>query len=130
MINRTSPVPQWVADLGRRRMLDANEAALKFWRMTQDQFLTTDIERFFHKDEVERWENYIDQQTWGESGPWRCTRGDGTIFYCTIRWHMMEYQGVYSAFVFPLRAGDLPTTMVDVEFKQPANAKPAGTSSD
>lgn len=40
---------------------------------------------------------------------------------------MMEYQGVYSAFVFPLRAVDSPTTMVEFEFNPAKDAKPAST---
>lgn len=65
MINRASPKPQWIADLRTRKMLDANEAALKFWRMTRKQFLTIGVEQFFHGDEVPRWQNYVNQKDLG-----------------------------------------------------------------
>ena len=115
MFSRVSPIPQWLADLQARKMLDANEAALKFWRMTREQFLSVKVDDFFHPDEITRWENFVADNTWGESGPWKCSRGDGTIFYCTVRWQMTDYQGAYCAFVFPLRAGDSPTTMEEFQ---------------
>jgi PAS domain-containing protein len=123
MFSRNSHIPEWVGDLRAGRMLDANDAALKFWRMTLDQFLTTEIENFFQPEEVPRWETFIEQMAWGESGPWKCTRGDGTIFHCSTRWQMIHYQGVYCAFVFPLRAGDTPATMKELDFSQPQKGK-------
>jgi len=96
-------------------MLEANEAALQFWRMTRQQFLESKFDQFFHPEEIPRWEQYIDNQTWGESGPWKCTRGDGSIFYCSTRWQMIDYQGTECAFVFPLRSGDSPTSMVELK---------------
>ena len=120
MFSRTSLIPQWVAELSERRMLDANEAALRFWRMTFDQFVTNSFDKFFHPEEMPRWETYIAQEKWGESGPWKCTRGDGSLFYCTTRWQMFDYQGVYAAIVFPLRAGHTPLTMVELECKEPS----------
>lgn len=130
MISLTSHIPQWIADLENRRMLDVNPAALQFWRMTRQQFLAASFSQFFHPDEMPRWENYIQQGTWGETGPWKCTRGDGTVFYCTVRWHMMDHQGVYSALIFPVRAGDSPTTMVQLENRAPGRAEQVGASSD
>ena len=124
MITRDSPIPQWVADLTRRKMLDANEAALKFWRMTRGQFLSSEFEQFFHPEEMPRWQTYINRDTWGESGPWKCTRGDGTVFYCSTRWQMIDYNGVQGAFVFPLRAGDSPTTMMELEDTWKTNIPP------
>ena len=113
MIVRSSPIPQWVADLRALRMLDANEAALSFWRMSREQFLTLDVTRFFHSDERSRWHEFISRDKWGESGPWKCVRGDSSVFYCTIRWQMIDYEGTPSAFVFPVRAGESPSAMAD-----------------
>ena len=118
MFSYASPIPQWVGDLRQRRMLDANQAALSFWRMTYEQFVSQPMEHFFQPEEVPRWETFIEEMKWGESGPWRCTRGDGSIFYCTIRWQMIEYRGVYAAFVFPLRFGDTPASMAEMSFTQ------------
>lgn len=124
MFSHVSPIPQWVGDLGARRMLDANQAALRFWRMSLDQFLNLPMEEFFQPEEVPRWENFIEEMAWGESGPWRCTRGDRSIFYCSIRWQMIDYRGVYAAFVFPLRAGDTPTSMIELDFSSSQTPAP------
>jgi PAS domain-containing protein len=129
MISHTSPIPQWVGDLRARRMLDANQAALTFWRMTLDQFLNLPMEEFFQPEEVPRWETFIEEMKWGESGPWRCTRGDGSIFYCTIRWQMIDYRGVYAAFVFPLRAGSTPDDMVDLHFTETSSNREVRSAS-
>ena len=115
MFNPKSSIPQWVADLREGRMRNANEAALNFWRMTREQFLSSEFHEFIHPDEMPRWRKYISTETWGESGPWKCIRGDGSIFFCTTRWQMIEYEGTLCAFVFPLRAGDSTTTMVEVK---------------
>ncbi len=112
MFNPISSLPQWVADLNRRKMVDVNQAALTFWGMTRTQFLTNDFAKFFHPDEMPRWEVFIEQDRWGESGPWKCTRGDGSVFYCTTRWQMIDHDGAQCAFVFPVRAGEQPNTMV------------------
>ncbi len=114
MFHRTSSIPQWVADLEIRKMVEVNDAALEFWRMTREEFLTCDFEKFFHPEEMPRWKSFIEEDRWGESGPWKCTRGDGTVFYCTTRWQMIDHQGKQCAFVFPVRAGDAPSTMVKV----------------
>ncbi|MFZ0707209.1 MAG: PAS domain-containing protein [Candidatus Korobacteraceae bacterium] len=114
MFNPTSPIPQWLADLQRRKMVDANEAALQFWGMTREQFLNNDFDKFFHPDEMPRWEVFIEADQWGESGPWKCTRGDGTMFYCTTRWQMIDHNGRPCAFVFAVRAGGSPETMVEL----------------
>jgi PAS domain S-box-containing protein len=130
MIDHRSPLPQWIADLRGGKMLDANDAALQFWGMTREQFLAANFDRFFHPEEMPRWEEYVQKDVWGESGPWKCTRGDGAVFYCTVRWHMMQYQGVYCAFVFPLYAGDSPAAMAPLELDQSARGRTAGTSMD
>ena len=114
MFSRSSSLPQWVADLNRRRMVDVNEAALQFWGMTREQFLANEFDKFFHPEEMPRWEVFIQDDRWGESGPWKCTRGDGTIFYCTTRWQMIDHQGRQCAFVFPVRSGDSPSAMVEL----------------
>ena len=123
MFNRTSSIPQWVADLQRHRMVDANEAALTFWGMTREQFLTNEFSKFFHPEEMPRWKVFIEKDQWGETGPWKCTRGDGTVFYCTARWQMIDHDGNPCAFVFPVRAGNSPSTMVDVVRKGSSSAK-------
>jgi len=118
MFSKTSHVPQWIADLRAGRMLEANDAALEFWRMTREQFLTSKFDEFIHPEEMPRWEKYIKMDRWGESGPWKCTRGDGTIFYCWTRWQMIDYEGTQCAIVFPVRAGDSVGTMAELKFKE------------
>lgn len=117
MFNPSSPVPQWIADLEARKMLDANAAALSFWRMTREQFLTIPVEQFFHSDELPRWKKYIKNNAWGESGPWKCVRGDGSVFYCTSRWQMVDHQGRHCAFVFPVRAGETEADVQALRFR-------------
>lgn len=112
MFNRASSLPQWVADLDRRRMVDVNAAALQFWGMTREQFLTSDFDKFFHPEGMGRWETFTQEDRWGESGPWKCTRGDGSVFYCTVRWQMIDHNAAHCAFVFPVRAGGSPESMV------------------
>jgi hypothetical protein len=51
MFSRASPIPQWVPDLHAGR---SNEAALKFWRMTLDEFLSNKFAKFFHSEEMPR----------------------------------------------------------------------------
>src|SRR5581483_8925148 len=99
MFRKASRVPQWIVDLDERRMLDANEAALEFWRLTHEEFLARPVQEFLHPSELARWKKYIATGKWGESGPWKCVRGDGSLFYCFARWQMVEYRGTYCGFV-------------------------------
>ncbi len=119
MFSSKSPVPQWIADLRAGKMLDANPAALAFWRMTREQFLSARFDEMIHPEEMPRWEKYIAAGDWGEAGTWKCIRGDGSIFYCVPRWQMTDYRGKQCAIVFPIRAGDSPDHMFELKFIKP-----------
>ena len=114
MFSHKSTVPQWIVDLKELVMLDSNEAGLKLWRMSIDQFRSTAPEDFFHPDGVPRWIQYLKTQAWGESGPWKCIRGDGTIFYCTVRYQLIDHKGKQVGFVFALRAGESLETIASL----------------
>ncbi len=114
MFSKKSQVPQWIVDLHALAMLDANEAGLKLWRMPLEQFRSTPPVKFFHPDEIPKWKRYIESGVWGESGPWKCIRGDGSIFYCTVRYQLIEHEGREVAFVFALRAGDSMHNVVEI----------------
>ena len=116
MFSKTTHIPQWVVDLRARCMVDVNDAALNFWRMTREQFLTNSVETFFHPDEMPRWEAFIKANRWGETGPWRCRRGDQTEFYCTVRWQLIESEGNDRAIVFAVRAGDSVANIADLKY--------------
>jgi PAS domain-containing protein len=69
MLDRSSPMPQWISDAATTLIVDANEAALRFWRYTREQFIGMPATRLLFEEEVPRSEEMRRKNQWGETGP-------------------------------------------------------------
>jgi PAS domain-containing protein len=87
MISHISLLPQWCSDAESTVLLDVNDAALRMWRYDRDQFLGMPATRLLCEEELPKQLEAAKANRWGDTGPWKCRRGDGTVFYLTLRWH-------------------------------------------
>jgi hypothetical protein len=99
-------VPQWLSDPKTNLLLDANDAALQFWRYSREQFIGLPATDLLSADEVPRSEYLKHRNLWGETGPWKCRRGDGSLCFVKVRWHQIMYNGHLSDFAFLTALGE------------------------
>src|SRR3954467_6882699 len=112
-------IPQWLSDPKTGRLVDANDAALQFWRYSREQFIGQPATDLLCKEEVPKSEDLSRKNLWGETGPWRCRRGDGSLCVVKVRWHQIPYNGTLCDFVFPIAVGDT------LESLQPTTERPS-----
>lgn len=106
MLAKSSSLPQWLSDAKTTHIVDANDAALDFWRYTRERFIGMPATQLLFEDEVPLSEGLRKRNLWGETGPWRCRRGDGSQCYMVVRWQEIEYEGRRCHFVFPVKFGE------------------------
>ena len=106
LIDYASRVPMWCSDADTEEIVDTNDAALRFWRYDRAQFVGMRATRLLCVEEMPRQQELAKQNLWGETGPWKCRRGDGTILYVTVRWQRMMRSKRVCDFVFASAAGD------------------------
>jgi PAS domain-containing protein len=86
LVDYTSAVPMWCCDADTSRVFDANEAALRFWRYEREHFIGMPSTNLLCPEELARQAKLAKMNLWGETGPWKCRRGDGSILYVKVRW--------------------------------------------
>jgi hypothetical protein len=128
MFSTSHNVPQWASDAKTTLILGANEAALKLWRYPRDKFIGLPATNLLCAEEVPRAEKLKHINLWGETGPWKCTRGDGSVFFMRVRWQQIIYSGQLCDYVFCTEMGDSLETMQPlpelIPAKSPNTAKP------
>ncbi len=80
------PHPLWVVDRETLRFLDVNDAAIRHYGYTREEFLAMTIEAI--RAPAERLEGDL-----GSSGAWRHTKKDGTIIDVDVTSHDIELHG-------------------------------------
>jgi len=106
MFNLSNTLPQWVSDASSTAIVDANDAALRLWRYRRDEFIGRPATDLLCEEEVPRSERLRQINQWGETGPWRCKRGDGSEFFMSVRWQQVVHNGLLCNFVFPTAVGE------------------------
>jgi PAS domain S-box-containing protein len=106
MISNRSPLPQWCSDAKSTLLVDANDAALRFWGYDRDQFIGMPATRLLCEEELPKQLEAANLDRWGETGPWKCRRADGTVLYMTVRWHRGNYRERYCDCVYLVAVGE------------------------
>jgi PAS domain-containing protein len=99
-------VPQWLSDATSNVIVEANEAALQVWRYPREQFVGLPATALLCEEEVPKSERIRHTNLWGETGPWRCRRGDGSECYMRVRWQQIDYKGRLCNYVFAVELGE------------------------
>jgi hypothetical protein len=111
MFSKSNPLPQWISDTETALLVDANDVALKLWRYERDNFIGRLATNLLCESEVQKSESQRRLNKWGESGPWKCRRGDGSECFMLVRWQQIDYQGRLCNFVIGIEVGETLDSM-------------------
>jgi len=87
-----SPLPMWVIELPSLKFMDVNEAAIKHYGYTHNEFLSMTATDIRPDDEKQRYLEYDHSATNGlrYSGTWKHLKKDGSVIYVDINSHEMN----------------------------------------
>jgi two-component system CheB/CheR fusion protein len=91
-----SPLPKWIYDLENLRFLEVNDAAVRIYGYTQDEFRDMTIRDIRPiEDYEELLKDVVDVRSTGESRRqfWRHMRKDGTLLEVEVTAHSFDYDG-------------------------------------
>ena len=91
----SNPHPMWVYDVETCRFLTVNDAAVKHYGYTRDEFLSMTIKDIRPLDEVPRLIQHIGHDVDGidRAGIWRHRRKDGSMIHVEITTHVVDFGG-------------------------------------
>ena len=95
------PTPMWVYDLKTLAFLEVNDAALKSYGYTRNEFLTLTIKDIRPAEDAGRLINHLEQKrpALKTSGEWRHRLKNGQIIDVEITSHTLEFKGHEAALV-------------------------------
>jgi PAS domain S-box-containing protein len=95
------PIPMWVYDLETLAFLDVNDAALKKYGYTRDEFLKLTIKDIRPAEDVERLIDNLEQKrpSLQNSGGWRHCLKNGQVIKVEITSHTLDFEGHKAALV-------------------------------
>lgn len=96
-----NPQPMWVYDQVTLRFVEVNDAAVREYGYSREEFLSMTIEQVRPADERPKLREVLRESITNErvSGPWRHQRKDGTILYVEIFSHGIRFNGRPARFV-------------------------------
>jgi PAS domain S-box-containing protein len=91
----SNPHPMWVYDIETYRFLTVNDAAVKHYGYTRDEFLSMTIKDIRPAEDVAPLTENVARVTAGldKAGVWRHRRKDGSLIYVEITSHTVDFGG-------------------------------------
>lgn len=98
MLFENNPLPMWVYDLETLAFLDVNEAAVRHYGYSREEFLNMTILDIRPREDIPTLISRVkyivgSNQRYHRSGVWRHRRKDGTIIEVEISSHVLELNG-------------------------------------
>ena len=92
----SNPVPMWVFDRATLRFLQVNEAAIRHYGYSRDEFLSMTIDKIRPREDVPALLKELDHPIRGleHAGAWRHMTKRGAIIDADIVTHDLEYHGI------------------------------------
>ena len=95
-----NPTPMWIFDQETLAFLEVNDAALRHYGFSRDEFLAMNIAEIRPPDEVPAMIEYLHKlvasgriATTGLAGVWQHRRKDGTLIDVEIKWNPVSFKG-------------------------------------
>lgn len=117
MFDPASAIPQWYSDAQTAKIVKANKAALRFWGYKETEFVGMPATRLLDQSELQRQKEFARKNRWGETGPWRCRRGDGSEVFVKVRWQRLTADERLCDFAFVVEAGETPSSMAPLNHR-------------
>jgi len=101
LLFESNPHPMWVYDLETRRFLAVNNAAIKRYGYSRNEFLAMTIKDIRPPDEVERLSDYLKNRNpeFNSAGEWLHQTKDGTLINVEITSNRLFFEGRHAVFV-------------------------------
>jgi diguanylate cyclase (GGDEF)-like protein/PAS domain S-box-containing protein len=95
LLFNTNPIPMWVFDRATLRFLAVNQAAIRQYGFSEQEFLAMTIADIRPEEDVPDLLDHVGMHTQGlqESEAWRHRKKDGTIIDVEIACHDLDFQG-------------------------------------
>jgi PAS domain S-box-containing protein len=95
-----NPNPMWIYEAGNLRILKVNEAAVKTYGYTEDEFLTMTIKDIRPKSDHENLDSFLNKQInsgssfkdFNQSGIWKHLNKNGEVIYADITSDSLHYK--------------------------------------
>lgn len=93
LLFENNPHPMWIYELGTLRFLAVNDAAIRNYMYSADEFATMTLEQIHVSEEIPSLQEHPADPHCGSngSGMWRHRRKDGTVFDAEITSHSMMF---------------------------------------
>ncbi len=90
-----NPLPMWMATIPELDIIDVNEAAIKQYGYTKDEFLKLNARDMRPAEDIEHFENEVKKMIPGINNirSWRHKKKNGTIVHVEIYSHEIMYEG-------------------------------------
>lgn len=91
----SSPLPKWVLELPSLKFIDVNEAAIKHYGYSREEFLSMTAVEIRPDEEKELFKNLsrTKEQDKIVSRVWKHLKKDGSLIFVEIKTHDLEYDG-------------------------------------
>jgi PAS domain S-box-containing protein len=95
LLFNAAPDPIWVMDPVTDRILEVNEAAVRRYGYSREEFLSLTVRDIRPPEDVDRLREAKRLYRQGKhlGGPWRHSTKDGTVLWVELSWHKFEFQG-------------------------------------
>jgi len=88
-----NPLPAWVFDLETLRFVAVNDAAVRAYGYTRDEFLTMTIADIRPPENVPALRDAVTRITAGHAGGWQHRKKDGSLIEVDITSHVLSFAG-------------------------------------
>jgi len=95
LLFHSNPMPMWMLSLPDYKIIETNEATLRQYGYTREEFLALDVFKLRPPEDEERLKQYTNRNFRGihYAGIWRHQKKDGTIIYVDITTYDTHYEG-------------------------------------
>jgi PAS domain S-box-containing protein len=120
LIDHDTAVPMWYSETDSGLIVDANDAALRFWGYKREAFIGMPAIRLLSPEELAKQRKLSKLHVAGQTGPWKCQRADGSVVYTVVRWKRVRREHRSLDVVALHSAGEEPSSL-----ERPTDPKPA-----
>jgi len=105
---KSNPHPMWIYDLETLAFLDVNDAAIKHYGYSQEEFLSMTIKDIRPPEDIPALRENITKVIKGldVAGTWRHIKKDGTLIYVEIISHTLTFAGKKAELVLAFNVTD------------------------
>jgi len=101
LLFKAHPCPMWLCDQNTLQFLAVNDAAVKHYGYSREEFLAMTVKDIRPEEDVDNLMQHVvsTETAQANAGVWRHRRKDGTVIHVDVAWHKVEFRGRTAYFV-------------------------------